>query len=131
MASDCIEITASVRYFALKNGVIRDCGQNGVITNNDGNDLTVSVERVQPIHNGASGLQFGFGSSGVISESVANNNGARGILLYEGIIEDSVTVGNGAIGVQTFSGLIRGCMSKLNVVANLFSGGLVADTLAP
>lgn len=129
-AADCIQIEASVRSFALSNGVIRECGGNGVVSDG-GNDLSVSVSRVHANQNGGSGIQFGVGASGVVSESVARNNGVRGILLYEGIIEDSVTVGNTGVGVQTTSGLIRGCMSKLNGVANLFGGGMVADTYAP
>ena len=33
VATDCIQIESSVRTFGLTNGVIRGCGQNGVVTN--------------------------------------------------------------------------------------------------
>ncbi len=91
------------------------------------------MSRVESSYNGASGMTFGIGTYGVISESVAKSNAARGILLVEGVIEDSVAISNGSIGLQLQNGLIRGCAARSNAVFNaiITSGGLVADTYAP
>jgi len=131
-AADCIQLETSVRSFALHNGVIRGCGQHGVTTNGGAN-TRISVNRVESSHNGQSGMTFGVGTYGVISESVFKSNGARGVLLGDGVIEDSVAYSNGSIGLQLSTGLIRGCMARSNVSFNtlILQGGLVADTYAP
>ena len=131
-AADCIQLETSVRSFALHNGGIRGCGQHGVTTSG-GADTRISVNRVESSYNGQSGMTFGIGTYGVISESVFKSNAARGVLLVEGVIEDSVAISDGSIGLQLQNGIIRGCTARLNGIFNatITSGGLVADTYAP
>jgi hypothetical protein len=131
-ASDCIQVEPTVRSFHLGNGVIRACGLNGVTTNG-ATDMSVTLERLHVLENGANGITLGTGAYGVISECVARGNGQRGVLLDKGIIEDTMAMDNGSVGLTLQNGLIRGCMARANVVFNaiVLSGGLMADTYSP
>jgi hypothetical protein len=132
VASDCIQIESDVRTFSLTNGVIRGCGQYGVVTNFPF-ALTVSVDRVQANQNGQDGMSFGLGSFGVITRSVAKSNAGRGMLLAEGVIRECAAFSNGTIGLQISYGTINGCVARSNTVINALvsSGGTVVDTYAP
>jgi hypothetical protein len=132
VGADCIQIEQEVRTFALTNGVIRGCGQNGVLTNNPFG-LTVTVDRVQANQSGQSGMMFGPGSFGVISRSVAKSNAVRGIYLHEGVLTECAAFTNGTIGLQINSGVLSGCVAKSNPGGNAFilAGGTSAATYAP
>jgi hypothetical protein len=131
-AADCIEIEQDVRTFALSNGTIRGCGENGVLTNTPFG-VSVNVDRVQAIQNGQGGLVFGTGSYGVISRSVARSNGARGILLAEGVLTEDSAFSNGTVGLQVSFGAINGCVAHSNASLNalILSGGVSVATFAP
>jgi hypothetical protein len=130
VAQDCIQIEQEVRTFGLSNGIIRGCGQNGVVTNAPFG-LTVSVDRVQTNQNGGGGMLFGGGSFGVISRSVAYNNANQGIVLNEGVITECSAFGN-TIGLEVVYGAINNCVARSNGLnAITFSGGVKANTYAP
>jgi hypothetical protein len=132
VSGDCIQIEPGVRTFGLTNGVIRGCGQNGVLANGPF-ALTVTVDRVQANQCGQSGLLFGTGSFGVISRSVAKSNAVRGILLAEGVLTECAAFTNGSVGLQVAYGVLSSSIARSNAGGNAFilSGGASAATYAP
>jgi len=132
-AADCIQLQPSVTSFSLTNGIIRSCGQNGVVAPAGLVDLTLLIEQVQSIDNGAAGFSFGTGVHGVMSRCSAKNNIGQGILLAEGIVRDSIAHSNGSSGITVGNGLIHSCEARLNGGFNaiVVQGGLMIDTYAP
>jgi hypothetical protein len=131
VATDCIQLEQDVRTFALSNGIIKQCGENGVLAFAPF-ALTVTVDRVQANQNGVAGMQFSIGSFGVISRSVAKSNGQRGILLAEGVLTECAAYNNGQIGLQVVHGAISNCAARSNPLnATASMGGTVTGTYAP
>jgi hypothetical protein len=98
----------------------------------NGGSTTFSIDRIQVIDNGTSGLSLGTNSYGVVSRCVARNNGSVGILLFRGVIRESSAFSNGSNGLQVVDGLIHGSVALLNGTnAVINGGGQVVDSYAP
>jgi len=132
VASDCIRIESGVRTFGLTNGVIRGCGQTGVVSQG-AFGLTYTIDRVQANQNGQHGMLFSGNTFGVISRSIAKTNADRGLYVTNGILSDCAAFGNGGIGLQVVYGTINGCISHSNVGLNavILYGGVAVGTYAP
>jgi hypothetical protein len=109
-------------FVRIENGMVRGFGDAGI----DGGNAT--VDRVQAFSNGTRGIALHNG--GLVSDSAAGGNGARGIMGLGAIIASSRALENGSVGIYANPGEIRDCeavhngSSGITVVDGLVSGSI-------